>query len=117
MQVQKHSMNWLPKQSTYDYVQAQNAKRHEAHQAFLDSQDSLATSFSSIVTNAAETASTNAANQALTRVTSSNTSSQALQDALDQISSTQTELSSAGIALDGSSNTSSSTDNSVNLLA
>lgn len=117
MQITKHSMNWLPKQSTYDYVQQQNEKRHAAHQAFLDSQDSVSSAFSTIFNNLSQGQSTAAAQAALSRVTSSKSSSgQAIQDALDQISQSQDQLSSAGVTTDGSSQDGTS-DGAVDLLA
>jgi hypothetical protein len=115
MQIVKRTMNWLPRQSTYSYVQQQNAKRKAAHQAFIDSQSSLSSTFSTIFSNLSQGQSTNAAQAALARVTASKGSSaDAIQQALDQIAATKDQLSSAS---DTSSDTSSTADPSVDILA
>jgi hypothetical protein len=116
MQIAKHSMNWLPRTSTYDYVTQQAEKRKAAHQAFLDSQDSLSTTFSTIFSNLSQAQSTNAAQAALTRVTSKSPASGAIQDALDQIAATKDQLGSAGISTDDAGDTDSA-DGTVDILA
>lgn len=115
MQIVKRTMNWLPKQSTYDYVTQQAEKRKAAHEAFLTSQDSLSSAFSTIFSNLSQGQSTNAAQAALARVTSGTSSStDAIQQALDQIQATKDQLSSA---TDGSSGSDPSTTTTVDLLA
>jgi hypothetical protein len=96
MEIARHSMNWLPKQSTYDYVSRQTEKRRAAHEAFLNSQDTLSSTFSSIFTTLSQGQSTNAAQAALARVTSGGgKSADAIKDALDQISATRDRMDDA----------------------
>ena len=51
MQIQKRTMNWLPKASLYDEQAAKRAKQKAAHQEFLSSQSNLANTIGSIMTN------------------------------------------------------------------
>lgn len=51
MQIQKRSMNWLPKASLYDEQSAQRQKQKSAHQDFISSQSSFMSSVSDIMSN------------------------------------------------------------------
>ena len=48
MQVQKRTMNWLPRQSMYDETVAQRAKRKEQAEEFISKQTNIASSIGSI---------------------------------------------------------------------
>lgn len=51
MQIEKRSMNWLPRPSTYDYVNSQNAKRRESNDSFIASQNAVASTITNVMTN------------------------------------------------------------------
>jgi hypothetical protein len=51
MQIQKRSLNWLPRPSLYNEQSYKRAKQAASHKAFLSSQDSLANSISGIMSN------------------------------------------------------------------
>lgn len=51
MRIEKRSMNWLPRPSAYDQVRQQNARRREANQSFIDSQQSLVNTIGNIMTS------------------------------------------------------------------
>ena len=51
MQVQKRTMNWLPKASLYSEQAAKRAKQKAAHEEFLTSQSGLSTTIGSIMSN------------------------------------------------------------------
>ena len=42
MRIEKRTMNWIPRQTTWQYQQSLNAKRKAQAQSFLDIQASLA---------------------------------------------------------------------------
>jgi hypothetical protein len=48
MQIEKRTLNWLPRASLYDEAQAKRAKQKAAHEEFLSSQASLANTIGSI---------------------------------------------------------------------
>ena len=48
MQIQKRTMNWLPRASLYNEAQAQREKQKATHQEFLSSQSNLANTIGSI---------------------------------------------------------------------
>ena len=51
MQIQKRTMNWLPKPSLYHEAAAKRAKQRATHQAFINNTSSLATAVTNIVSN------------------------------------------------------------------
>ncbi len=51
MQIQKRTMNWLPKPSLYHEAAARRAKQRATHQAFINNTSSLTTAVSNIMTN------------------------------------------------------------------
>ncbi len=51
MEIQKRTMNWLPKASLYDEQSAQREKQKSAHEEFMNSQSSFMTSVSDIMAN------------------------------------------------------------------
>ena len=51
MQIQKRTMNWMPRASMYDEAEAARAKRKEAHESFLSGQSNLANTIGSIQSN------------------------------------------------------------------
>jgi hypothetical protein len=56
MQIQKRSMNWLPRASLYNEQAAKRAKQKAAHQEFLSSQTNLTSTIGDIMnTNMTET--------------------------------------------------------------
>ena len=50
MQIQKRTMNWLPRASLYNEQAAKREKQKAVHQAFLASQSSLTSTIGSIMT-------------------------------------------------------------------
>jgi hypothetical protein len=48
MQIQKRTLNWLPRPSLYNEAQALREKQKAAHQEFLSSQSNLANTIGSI---------------------------------------------------------------------
>lgn len=53
MQIEKRTMNWLPRASLYDEAEAARLKRKANAQAYLSTQSSYAGAFSSLNTAAA----------------------------------------------------------------
>lgn len=51
MQIQKRSLNWLPRASAHDEAVASRAKRKATHEAFISSQSSLMSTVSAVQTN------------------------------------------------------------------
>lgn len=51
MQIQKRTMNWLPRASLYDEQASKLAKQKAAHSDFLSSQSSLTSTIGDIMTN------------------------------------------------------------------
>ena len=51
MQIQKRTLNWLPKASLYDEQAAKRAKQKAVHQNFLSNQSSLASTIGGIMTS------------------------------------------------------------------
>lgn len=51
MQIQKRTLNWLPKASLYNEQTAMRAKQKAAHQEFLSTQSSLSSTVSGIMTS------------------------------------------------------------------
>jgi hypothetical protein len=49
MQIQKRTLNWLPRPSLYAEASAKLAKQKAAHQSFLSSQSNLASTVGSIM--------------------------------------------------------------------
>lgn len=49
MQIQKRTMNWLPKPSLYQEQAAKQAKRRASNQAFMSSQSGLANAIGGIM--------------------------------------------------------------------
>lgn len=48
MQIQKHSLGWLPRASVYNEAKAAAAKRKDASESFIASQSSAMSTFGSI---------------------------------------------------------------------
>ncbi|HWA18028.1 MAG TPA: hypothetical protein VG757_03465 [Devosia sp.] len=48
MRIEKRTMNWLPRPSLYEDMQAKRAKQKAAHEEFLSSQSNLANTIGSI---------------------------------------------------------------------
>jgi hypothetical protein len=69
MQIVKRTMNWLPKASTYDYMQSQAAKRRANHDSYISSQSSLAGSLMGLSTAQSEGVASLAMKAAIARVT------------------------------------------------
>ena len=56
MQIQKRTMNWLPRASLYNEQAAKRAKQSAAHQEFLSNQSNLSSTIGGIMsTNMTET--------------------------------------------------------------
>ena len=53
MRIEKRTMNWLPRASLYDEAETARLKRKANAQAYMDSQSSYASAFSSLNTSAA----------------------------------------------------------------
>jgi len=70
MQIQKRTMNWLPRASLYNEAEAARLKRKANSQAYLAQQSSNASAFSSLNTSAAGTAVDLTINIAVARVRS-----------------------------------------------
>ncbi len=51
MQIQKRTLNWLPKASLYNEQAANRAKQKATHQDFLSNSSNLAASIGDIMTN------------------------------------------------------------------
>ena len=51
MEIQKRSMNWFPKESAWNELQEQKAKRREMVQEFQEKNQSLANSLGSVFAN------------------------------------------------------------------
>ena len=51
MQIQKRTMNWLPRASLYNEQAYKRQKQKAAHQEFLSSQSNLSSTIGSIVTS------------------------------------------------------------------
>lgn len=68
MRIEKRSMNWLPRPSAYDQIRQQNARRREAHQSFINSQQSLVNAIGNIMSNYNTSISELAASATLARV-------------------------------------------------
>jgi hypothetical protein len=66
--IEKRTMGWLPKASTYDYQQSLNAKRKAIAQAALSSTSALASGVFSVSTSVAQGMSEIAANAAMARI-------------------------------------------------
>ncbi len=64
MRIEKRSLNWLPRASLYNEQAAQRAKQKAAHQSFLDTQSSFASSIGSIQSDF-QTQSSNLLSQAV----------------------------------------------------
>ena len=68
MQIQKRTMNWLPKASLYNEQAAKRAKQKSAHQAFLSSQSNLSSTIGSIMTTNTQGVTEIVSNVALARL-------------------------------------------------
>lgn len=68
MQVEKRTLNWLPKESSWDAAQAQRERRKAMHDEFLERQTSLANAFQTTRDDFAYGAAELAANAASARV-------------------------------------------------
>lgn len=51
MEIQKRSMNWLPKPSLYDEQADKRAKQKAAHEEFISTTSSLTTTVSNLLTD------------------------------------------------------------------
>ena len=51
MQIQKRSLGWLPRASLYDAAKAATAKRKDAAESFIATQNAASSTFGSIETN------------------------------------------------------------------
>ncbi len=51
MRIEKRTMNWLPKPSLYHEQAVKRARQRAAHQTFMSTNSTLATTMSSIMTN------------------------------------------------------------------
>lgn len=68
MQIQKRTMNWLPKASLYNEQAAKRAKQKAAHQSFLSSQTNLASTIGGIMTSNTQGTTEIVSNMALARM-------------------------------------------------
>jgi hypothetical protein len=68
MQVQKRTMNWLPRASLYAEQAHKRQKQKAAHQAFLASQSSLTATIGSIMTSSTQGMTDIVSNIALARI-------------------------------------------------
>ena len=68
MQIQKRTMNWLPKPSLYNEQAAKREKQKAVHQAFLASQSSLTSTIGSIMTANTQATTDIVSNIALARL-------------------------------------------------
>jgi hypothetical protein len=50
MQIEKRSLNWLPRASAYDEAVASREKRKATHEAFISSQSALSSTIADIST-------------------------------------------------------------------
>jgi hypothetical protein len=70
MQIQKRTMNWLPRASLYEEAEAARVKRKANAQAYLAQQSSNASAFTSLTTSSAGSAVDLTMNIAIARVRS-----------------------------------------------
>ena len=68
MQIQKRTMNWLPRASLYNEQAYKREKQKAAHQAFLASQSSLTSTIGSIMTANTQATTDIVSNIALARL-------------------------------------------------
>lgn len=68
MQIQKRTMNWLPKASLYNEQAAKRAKQKAGHQAFLSGQTNLASTIGGIMTTNVQETTNLVSNIALKRL-------------------------------------------------
>jgi hypothetical protein len=68
MQIQKRTMNWLPRASLYNEQAHKREKQKAAHQAFLANQSSLASTIGSIMTASTQGTTDIVSNIALARL-------------------------------------------------
>jgi hypothetical protein len=68
MQIQKRSLNWLPRASLYNEQAAKREKQKAVHQAFLASQSSLTSTIGSIMTANTQATTDIVSNIALARL-------------------------------------------------
>ena len=68
MQIQKRTMNWLPKATLYNEQAAKREKQKAVHQAFLASQSSLTSTIGSIMTSNTQGTTELVSNVALARL-------------------------------------------------
>ena len=68
MQIQKRTMNWLPRASLYNEQAAKREKQKAVHQQFLASQSSLTSTIGSIMTANTQATTDIVSNIALARL-------------------------------------------------
>jgi hypothetical protein len=68
MQIQKRTMNWLPRASLYNEQAAKRAKQQAAHQEFLSSQSTLTSTIGDIMTSNTQGTTEIVSNIALARL-------------------------------------------------
>jgi hypothetical protein len=68
MQIQKRTLNWLPKPSLYDEQAAKRAKQKAAHQDFLSTQSNLSSTIGGIMTSNTQGTTELVSNIALARL-------------------------------------------------
>ena len=68
MQIQKRTMNWLPRASLYNEQATKREKQKAVHQAFLASQSSLTSTIGSIMTANTQATTDIVSNIALARL-------------------------------------------------
>jgi hypothetical protein len=68
MQIQKRTMNWLPRASLYNEQAAKRAKQSAAHQEFLSRQSNLSSTIGGIMTSNTQGVTEIVSNIALARL-------------------------------------------------
>ncbi len=68
MQIQKRTMNWLPRASLYNEQAAKRAKQSAAHQEFLSNQSNLSSTIGGIMTSNTQGVTEIVSNIALARL-------------------------------------------------
>jgi hypothetical protein len=68
MQIQKRTMNWLPRAALYDEQAAKRAKQKAAHQEFLSTQSNLSSTIGGIMTSNTQGVTEIVSNIALARL-------------------------------------------------
>ena len=71
MQIEKRSLNWFPRESTYDLAQSQREKRRATSQAYIAEAASLASTFATARDNLSSGMAEISAKVATARITKS----------------------------------------------